>query len=73
MEYHLKSIRPEDNRFRFYNIVVLHDLFGSVHVLRHWGRIGTRGKTGVLMFDTLDEALAECRRILSLRRNHGYR
>jgi predicted DNA-binding WGR domain protein len=30
---------------RFYSLEVKRDLFGRVVLVRHWGRIGTAGKT----------------------------
>lgn len=40
----LQRIRPERNERRFYRMEVMTDLFGTVLLLRRWGRIGTDGR-----------------------------
>jgi len=40
----LQRIRPERNERRFYRMEVTTDLFGTVLLLRRWGRIGTDGR-----------------------------
>lgn len=39
----LVRIRPELNEWRYDRIEIWPDLFGRALLLRHWGRIGTRG------------------------------
>jgi predicted DNA-binding WGR domain protein len=34
----------ETNVHRFYTLMIEHDLFGRTVLVRHWGRIGTRGR-----------------------------
>ncbi len=34
---------PEQNRAAFYHLVAARDLFGYI-LIRHWGRIGTKGQ-----------------------------
>lgn len=43
-ELTLQRIRPERNERRFYRMEVVSDLFGTVLLLRRWGRIGTDGR-----------------------------
>lgn len=39
----LESCDRARNRFRFYNLSLERDLFGSWCLIRHWGRIGSAG------------------------------
>lgn len=43
-ELHLNRIDPEQNMSRFYRLIMQHDLFGNVSLIRVWGRIGSRGR-----------------------------
>ena len=38
------SIHPTSNRYRFYAVSFGIDLWGEVFIIKHWGRIGTRGR-----------------------------
>lgn len=40
----LRRIEPERNMARFYVLTLEPTLFGEVAVMRHWGRLGTRGR-----------------------------
>ena len=42
--YRWQSIDPKQNRYRFYNVGIGSDLWGNVLLIKHWGRIGTRGR-----------------------------
>ncbi|MFP7756210.1 WGR domain-containing protein [Thermodesulfobacteriota bacterium B35] len=64
---------PERNRSAFYHLMAGRDLFGLV-LIRHWGRIGTRGQPKLKSrFASEEEMLREFQRILQLRFRHGYR
>ena len=39
----LRRVDPDNNVARFYALMIEHDLFGRVVLVRRWGRIGTRG------------------------------
>lgn len=41
----LTRIAPAQNMRRFYRIEASPDLFGGIQIIRHWGRIGTRGQS----------------------------
>ena len=41
----LVKVEPDLNMRRFYAIETAPDLFGGVQIIRHWGRIGTRGQS----------------------------
>ena len=40
----LRRVDPETNVHRFYALMIERDLFGRIVLVRHWGRIGTRGR-----------------------------
>lgn len=52
--YHLVLCRidPEQGVRRFYSLMIEHDLFGTVRLVRNWGRIGARDRETVEEFDT---------------------
>jgi predicted DNA-binding WGR domain protein len=39
----LHRIDPEQGIRRFYSLMIERDLFGTVRLVRNWGRIGTKG------------------------------
>ena len=49
----LHRIDPEQGIRRFYSLMIKRDLFGTVRLVRNWGRIGTKGQELVEMFDTV--------------------
>lgn len=72
MEYHLKSIDQDKNRYRFYSIVIQPDLFGKFSLIRRWGRIGTKGRSITTIFESFDQVNKEVNRLLQTRARHGY-
>ncbi len=40
----LHRIGPEQGIRRFYSLMIERDLFGTVRLVRHWGRIGNNGQ-----------------------------
>ena len=38
----LHRIDPEQGIWRFYSLMIERDLFGTVRLVRNWGRIGSR-------------------------------
>jgi predicted DNA-binding WGR domain protein len=40
----LHRIDPEQGIRRFYSLMIERDLFGTVRLVRNWGRIGTKGQ-----------------------------
>jgi predicted DNA-binding WGR domain protein len=40
----LHRIDPEQGVRRFYSLMIERDLFGTVRLVRNWGRIGTNGQ-----------------------------
>jgi predicted DNA-binding WGR domain protein len=40
----LHRIDPEQGIRRFYSLMIERDLFGTIRLVHHWGRIGTNGQ-----------------------------
>jgi predicted DNA-binding WGR domain protein len=47
----LHRIDPEQGIRRFYSLMIERDLFGTVRLVRHWGRIGTNWQERVEIYD----------------------
>ncbi len=41
----LHRIEPVQSIRRFYSLMIERDLFGTVRLVRNWGRIGTKGRS----------------------------
>jgi predicted DNA-binding WGR domain protein len=52
----LRRIDPEQGVRRFYSLMIERDLFGTVRLVRNWGRIGTNGQELVEVFASEIEA-----------------
>jgi predicted DNA-binding WGR domain protein len=57
---------------RYYILSLERTLFGEVAVVRHWGRIGTRGRLASSLHATLAEAEVALLRQIARRRRRGY-
>lgn len=68
----LHRIDPARNMRRFYRIDILPDLFGSVLLMKQWGRIGSRGQCQARRFE--DAATAHAAMLAHARRKErrGY-
>ncbi|PSH54727.1 WGR domain-containing protein [Phyllobacterium endophyticum] len=73
--YHLyvERIELEKNMARFYALAVQPTLFGEVALVRSWGRIGTRGRQKVHVFNEEKHAIGLFFELLREKRNRGYR
>ena len=69
----LRHVAPEQNRARFYALMIERDLFGRVVLVRQWGRIGTRGRERVDPHENEGEAAAAMAQLAALKRRRGYR
>ncbi len=69
----LRRIEPELNVARFYALMIERDLFGSVVLVRHWGRIGGRGREQVEAHASEAEAGRAMDRIMAAKIKRGYR
>jgi predicted DNA-binding WGR domain protein len=57
---------------RFYSLMVERDLFGTIRLVRNWGRIGTNGRELVEVFATENEAGAALEALARTKRRRGY-
>ncbi len=58
---------------RFYSLMIERDLFGSVRLVRHWGRIGAmQGRELGQHFDTEADAVEALERLAAAKRRRGY-
>ena len=60
IKHHLVLHRrdPEQRVARFYSLMIERDLFGTVRLVRNWGRIGTNGQELVEVFTIARPRLA---------------
>ncbi len=75
IKYHLvlHRIDPEEGIRRFYSLMIEKDLFGTIRLVRNWGRIGTNGQEKAEEFATVDEAGQALEAIARAKRRRGYR
>ena len=69
----LHRIDPEQGIRRFYSLMIERDLFGTVRLVRDWGRIGTKGQELVEVFDTELDAGKALEKMAAAKRQRGYR
>jgi predicted DNA-binding WGR domain protein len=69
----LRRIEPNRRMARFYSIMVERDLFGTVRLVRTWGRIGTLGRELAEAFDNEFEARQALEALARAKRRRGYR
>jgi predicted DNA-binding WGR domain protein len=68
----LHRIDPDRRVARFYRLLIERDLFGTVRLVRNWGRIGTNGQELVEVFASEDEAGQALAAIAAAKRRRGY-
>jgi predicted DNA-binding WGR domain protein len=69
----LHRIAPEQGIRCFYSLMIERDLFGTVRLVRNWGRIGTNGQEMVEMFSDELEAGEALEALAAVKRRRGYR
>ena len=69
----LHRIDPEQRVARFYALLIERDLFGTIRLMRNWGRIGTTGQELVEVFASEGEAGEALAAIAAAKRRRGYR
>jgi predicted DNA-binding WGR domain protein len=69
----LHRIDPEQGIRRFYSLMMEQDLFGTVRLVRHWGRVGTIGQELVEVFASETEAGEALEAVARAKRRRGYR
>ena len=57
---------------RSYSLIIERDLFGTVRLVRNWGRIGTSGQQLVEIHADEIEAGQTLEALAAVRRRHGY-
>lgn len=63
---------PACNMDRFYSLEFATSLFGEWGVVRHWGRIGTSGRTRTDWYTTAQEAEAAYQDLLQAKQRRRY-
>jgi predicted DNA-binding WGR domain protein len=69
----LHRIDPEQGVRRFYSLMIERDLFGTVRLVRNWGRIGTTGQELVEIHADEIAAGQALEELARLKRHRGYR
>jgi predicted DNA-binding WGR domain protein len=69
----LHRIDPEQGIRRFYSLMIERDLFGTVRLVRNWGRIGINGQEKVEEFPSEIEAGQALEDLAQIKRRRGYR
>jgi predicted DNA-binding WGR domain protein len=69
----LHRIDPERGIRRFYSLMIERDLFGTIRLVRNWGRIGTNGREIVQEYPNEIEAGRVLEELAQLKRRRGYR
>jgi predicted DNA-binding WGR domain protein len=69
----LRRIEPDKRMARFYSLMIERDLFGTVRLVRNWGRIGTLGRERAEAFDNEFEARTALEALARTKRRRGYR
>lgn len=75
IQFHLvlHRIDPEQGIRRFYSLMIERDLFGTVRLVRCWGRIGNNGQERVQVFASEEEAGEALEAFARVKRRRGYR
>jgi predicted DNA-binding WGR domain protein len=69
----LRRVDPDTNAARFYALMIGHDLFGQVVLVRRWGRVGTRGRERSDPHENEAAAAAAMAKLAAAKRRRGYR
>jgi predicted DNA-binding WGR domain protein len=74
IKYHLvlHRIDPEHGIRHFYSLMIERDLFGTIRLVRNWGRIGTNGQEKVEIYDNEIAAGLALEAVAQAKRRHGY-
>jgi predicted DNA-binding WGR domain protein len=68
----LHRIDTEQGVRRFYSLMIERDLFGTVRLVRNWGRIGTNGQELVEIYDGEIAAGKALEAVACAKRRRGY-
>jgi predicted DNA-binding WGR domain protein len=58
---------------RFYSLMIERDLFGTIRLVRNWGRIGTKGQERVEIYDDEITAGRALEAVARAKWRRGYR
>ena len=67
-----RSVKPEENRFRFYSIYLGEDLWGEEVLVKRWGRIGGQKRENYIWPDSHRELVDLIDSIKEKRKEHDY-
>ncbi len=68
----LRRVDREQGVARFYMLNIERDLFGTIRLVRTWGRIGTRGRELADVFETEGHAAEALEALAAVKRRRGY-
>ncbi len=68
----LHRIDPGQGIRRFYSLMIERDLFGTIRLVRNWGRIGTKGQELVEIHADEFEAGLALEAVARVKRRRGY-
>jgi len=68
----LRRVEPERNVARFYALMVERDLFGREVLVRHWGRIESKGRERAKVHADEGEAAQAMGKLAAAKRQRGY-
>ncbi len=68
----LHRIDPEQGIRRFYSLMIERDLFGTIRLVRNWGRIGTKGQELVEIHADEIAAGQALEALAQVKRRRGY-
>jgi len=68
----LRRLEPARNVARFYALMIERDLFGRTVLVRHWGRIGGRGRERTDEHASEGEAAVALEKLAASKRRRGY-
>jgi predicted DNA-binding WGR domain protein len=69
----LHRIDPEQGIRRFYSLMIERDLFGTVRLVRNWGRCGSNGQERVELHEDEIAAGQALEAVARAKRRRGYR
>lgn len=69
----LYRIDPSRNMRRYYALTIQPNLFGGHSLLRNWGRVGSKGQLKVELFEDVQTAQNELKRLFKAKIKRGYR
>ena len=70
---HIQRLNATENMARYYRLAIEPTLFGTICLVRNWGRVGTRGQERIEFCEDENQALRLFLKILKRKRRRGYR